>query len=108
MPNQPRYDNKPSLITAFAVHLMDNKQPISFSMKTGKDLMDAQADQIYLLGGMPHLLSSGVVHITKTRQCNIQQYFTAVKMLFSDSFFKIFFLFFAQNIDCGYSLEPPQ
>ena len=27
---------------------------------------------------------------------------------FQMKFFKIFFLIFAQNIDCGYTLEPPQ
>ena len=46
--------------------------------------------------------------ITKTRPCNIQQYFTAEKCSFSDEFFKYFFLIFAQNIACGYMLEPPQ
>ena len=41
-------------------------------------------------------------NITKTRSCIIQQYFTAVKMLNLH-----IFLIFAQNIDCGYTLEPP-
>ena len=46
-------------------------------------------------------------HITKTRPCNIQQYFTAVKNVnFQMKNYNIF-LFFAQNIDCGYTLEPP-
>ena len=36
---------------------------------------------------------------------NIQQYFMAVKMLKIVFFF---LLIFAQNIDCGYTLEPPQ
>ena len=46
--------------------------------------------------------------ITKTRPCNIQQYLTAVKMfIFGWIFFNIF-LIFAQNIDSGYTLEPPQ
>ena len=45
--------------------------------------------------------------ITITRPCNIQQYFTAVKNVnFQVKFFNIF-LIFAQNIDCGYTLEPP-
>ena len=38
---------------------------------------------------------------------NKQQYFTAVKMIICRLFFYIFFSFFAQNIDCGYTLEPP-
>ena len=49
-----------------------------------------------------------VKYITKTRPCNILQYFTAVK---KDDFQKKSFdilLIFAQNIDCGYTLEPPQ
>ena len=45
--------------------------------------------------------------ITQTRPCNIQQYFTAVKMFIFRRFFKNIFLVFAQNIDCGYTLEPP-
>ena len=50
-----------------------------------------------------------VFYITKTRPCNLQQYFTDVKKSsFTDDFFLIFFLIFAQNIDCGYTLEPPQ
>ena len=44
--------------------------------------------------------------ITQTRPCNIQQYFTAVKMLIFQIIFKNIFLIFAQNIDCGYTLEP--
>ena len=46
-------------------------------------------------------------HITQTCPCNILQYFTALK---NDNFqMKIVdnFLIFAQNIDCGYTLEPP-
>ena len=45
--------------------------------------------------------------ITQTCQCNILQYFMAVKMVISDEKCDIF-LIFAQNIDCGYTLEPPQ
>ena len=46
--------------------------------------------------------------ITKTRPCNILHYFTAVK---NDDFQMKncnMFLIFAQNIDFGYTLEPPQ
>ena len=55
------------------------------------------------------LLSTGVkfsavpsycVYITKTRPCNILQSFTVAKK-------SIFRCIFAQNIDCGYTLEPP-
>ena len=45
---------------------------------------------------------------TQTCPCNIQQYFTAVKNVnFQMKFFNIF-LIFAHNIDCGYTLEPPE
>ena len=43
-------------------------------------------------------------NITQTCPCNIQQYFTAVKVVKKC----YIFLIFAQNIDCGYTLEPPQ
>ena len=46
--------------------------------------------------------------ITKTGPCNIQQFFHGCK---NDNFqMKIFdiFLILAQNINCGYTLEPPQ
>ena len=41
--------------------------------------------------------------ITKTCPCNIQRFFSPVK----ENIFSIF-LIFAQNIDCGYTLEPPR
>ena len=47
-------------------------------------------------------------NITKTCPCNIQRFFSAVKI---ENFIgkKInIFLIFAQNIDCGYTLEPPR
>ena len=40
-------------------------------------------------------------HITQTCLCNILQYFMAVKMVIFQM--KVF----AQNVDCGYTLEPP-
>ena len=49
--------------------------------------------------------------ITKTCPCNIQRFFSVVKI---ENFQKIFFLpvdiflIFAQKIDCGYTLEPPR
>ena len=59
--------------------------------------------------GIP--LSSSVVYIctyiTKTCPCNIQQFLKTVKMIIFSGTFLIFFLIFAQNIDCGYTLEPP-
>ena len=48
-------------------------------------------------------LHLNVIHITKTCPCNIQRFFTAVKMKKKNNF-----LIFAQNIDCGYTLEAPQ
>ena len=46
--------------------------------------------------------------ITKTRPCNIQQFFTAPKVTIFNCFFFDYFQIFAQNIDRGYTLEPPQ
>ena len=40
-------------------------------------------------------------NITQTRPCNIQQYFTAVKMLIFRWFFKIFFLFLLKTLIVG-------
>ena len=46
--------------------------------------------------------------MTKTRPCNIQIFFSSLKKQnFIGNFF-IFFLIFAPNIDCGYTLEPPR
>ena len=48
-----------------------------------------------------------LVSITKTRPCNIQRFFHGCK---NDNFWLNlfdYFHIFAQNIDCGYTLEPP-
>ena len=46
-------------------------------------------------------------HITKTRPCNLQQFFTVVKKNnFQMKNYDIFYIF-AQNIDCWYTFEPP-
>ena len=49
-----------------------------------------------------------ILIITKTCPCNIKNFFSVVK--FEKNQKKIFdiFLIFAQNIDCGYTLEPPR
>ena len=47
--------------------------------------------------------------ITKTCPCNVyplEPYFYIVKLGFAGVY--LFFLFLLQNIDCGYSLEPPR
>ena len=47
--------------------------------------------------------------ITKTCPCNKQKFFLALKIEnFQLIFFLYIFLIFAQNIDCGYTLEPPR
>ena len=46
-------------------------------------------------------------HITKTCPCNKQRIFSKAKIENCIGKFLIFFLFFAQNIDCGYTLELP-
>ena len=46
--------------------------------------------------------------ITKTCSCNLLKFSEAVKIeYFQMKIFDIF-LIFAQNIDCGYTLEPPR
>ena len=56
-------------------------------------------------------VSAVIIEITITRLCNaiLLQFYTAVKKN-CDFFSKIviFFLIFAKNIDCGYTLEAPQ
>ena len=46
--------------------------------------------------------------ITKTRPYDIQQFFTVVKKDDFQMKHCDIFLIFAQNIDCGYTLDPPQ
>ena len=53
------------------------------------------------------LLSSLIFLITKTCPCNIQIFKVVKNENFQYIFFYIF-LNFAQNIDCGYTLEPPR
>ena len=48
------------------------------------------------------------VLIMKTCPCNIQRFFLAVKIENINYKLLIFFLIFAQNIYCGYTLEPPR
>ena len=48
-----------------------------------------------------HSVSSILTVITKTCPCNIQRFFFSSKNV-------DIFLIFAQNIDCGYTLEPPR
>ena len=45
--------------------------------------------------------------ITKTCPCNIQRFKDVKKENFQKKIFDMF-LIFAQNIDCGYKLEPPR
>ena len=47
------------------------------------------------------------LHITKTSLFKYTENFTTKKCKFSDKNYNIFHIS-AQNIDCGYSLEPPQ
>ena len=44
-------------------------------------------------------------HNTITSLCNILRYLTTVKMVIFRK--NRYFLIFAKNIDCGYTLEPP-
>ena len=69
-------------------------------------LLSELPDRIFSSYHIPKikLEQQGMRIITKTRPCNILQFFTAVKMTILVDFF---FHIFAQNIDCGYTLEPP-
>ena len=54
-------------------------------------------------------LSADSVHITKTCPCNVyplKLHFYIAKLGYVGVY--LFFLFLLQNIDCGYSLEPPR
>ena len=56
-----------------------------------------------------HLLTSIKTHIGKTCPCNVcplKPHFYIVKLGYAGVY--LFFLFLFQNIDCGYSLEPPR
>ena len=48
-----------------------------------------------------------VTVITQKRPCNMQRFFKGCKNDFFFMKFNFFFFFFAQNIDCGYTLEQP-
>ena len=47
------------------------------------------------------------LYITKKRPCNIQRFFGCKNENFPWKKFDLF-LIFAQNVDCGYTLEPPR
>ena len=53
-------------------------------------------------------LASPLDIITKTCPCNMQRLFSAVKI--ENIIGNLFYIFniIAQNIDCGYTLEPPR
>ena len=56
-----------------------------------------------------HLRNLYCVHIRKTCPCNVyplKPHFYIVKLGYTGVY--LFFLFLLQNIDCGYSLEPPR
>ena len=58
---------------------------------------------------LDYLKQSLVSYITKTCPCNVyplEPHFYIVKLGFAGVY--LFFLFLLQNIDCGYSLEPPR
>ena len=61
-----------------------------------------------LVGNPEDRFSRVAALITKTRPCNIQNFLGVVKNLkFHKQCFDIC-LIFAQNIGCGYTLEPPR
>ena len=52
--------------------------------------------------------STIIIPVTKTCPCNIFQFFTAVKKDNLHIKIVMFFLIFAENIDCVYTLDAPQ
>ena len=66
---------------------------------------------LFLIAPFPDLCLlvpfSDCIFITNTCPCNIQRLFSPVKI--KNFIIKIdIFVIFAQNIDCGYTLEPPR
>ena len=61
-----------------------------------------------LLKAQQLVLTLGQIIITKTRLFNCIENFTSKNRKFSDKKNSDIFYISAQNIDCGYSLEPPQ
>ena len=50
-------------------------------------------------------------HIRKTCPCKVyplKPHFCKIKLGYAGVYMYLFFLFLFQNIDCGYSLEPPR
>ena len=77
----------------------------SMSINESKYLSGNNLPQIALISGTLFPDS----YIRKTCPCNIyplKPHFYIVKLGFAGVY--LFFLFFLQNIDCGYSLEPPR
>ena len=71
--------------------------------------MDMGANNLYLACSTIFCPSLSITAITKTCLYNfdsLKPHFYIVKLGFTGVY--IIFLIFAQNIDCGYSLEPPQ
>ena len=53
------------------------------------------------------MIPLSIKNITKTCPCSMKQFLKVEKMIFKNvTFFLISYI--AQNIDCGYSLEPPR
>ena len=62
-------------------------------------------------GGRLHgRVSTMYLHVTAAHYANTPMQYTALFQDCKIDYFQIifFFLIFAQNIDCGYTLEPPQ
>ena len=61
-----------------------------------------------LVGVVSRVLVMNKLNITKTRPYDIVQFFYGCnKDIFQIKKMRYFSLFFAQSIDCGYTLEPP-
>ena len=81
------------------------EQPVYIPKNENIDIIIMMKDKCELFVGTSCAVPR---NITKTCPCNIQRFFSPVK---NENFMRKkfdIFLIFAQNIDCGYTLEPPR
>ena len=87
--------------TSSTVASFDNVSIHQFSQRMTKPTMTCMTSK-------DQPVHTPIRHITKTRLFKYIETFTAKKGKFADRKIWYFFFISAQNIDCGYSLEPPR
>ena len=101
--DQPWY--APSLFRLFAVFLKQVRSLTIQSMQGNLRLISL--DSLHSRCKFDDNVVVMVHLIMKTRPCNIQRFFMAVKMTIFSCIFFDYFHTIAQNIYCEYTLEPP-